>query len=314
MRLLCGGNEKEIGLVRKKLLDAGIASETRRHPIAESLGVSGIELWVHNERDFFNASRLYTGIQQTSGNSLGTATTSPKAEISRHSVSGPKPQAEPSSTLPMDVGKADTKTVAQPRRLEFKEASSLLQKSIEEILQCESELEGECASLRAKVEQLTHALSQAQADIGQEIKNREATERKQSEQLTGVLDTIARERREWQEKLKSSDDSLKNAKEQVGSLSRLLETEQEAAEALQQKIVALQLQRDEQERSLCDARKEAAVERDARLAADERAGFAEESLQRQWAERQELERQIQVSLGPLLARMASKAAGATSEN
>jgi predicted RNA-binding protein Jag len=96
-------------------------------------------------------------------------------------------------------------------------------------------------------------------------------------------------------------------------MSRLLETEQAAAEALQQKIVALQVERDEQERSLSDARKEAVAERNARVAADERAGIAEESLQTQWVERQELEQQIQASLGPLLARMASKAAAATGE-
>jgi DNA repair exonuclease SbcCD ATPase subunit len=315
MRLMCAGNEREIGLIRQKLLEAGIASETRRHPIAESLGVNSIELWVQNEQDFFNASKLYSHLQGTSGNSLGTLT-SPKTEIAAHSVSEAKPQAESSSTppTPTDAAKVDSKPAVQPRRLEFKQASSLLQKSIEEILQCESELEGECASLRAKADQLTRALAQAQADVAREIKDREAAERNQSEQLTGVLDTIARERREWQAKLKSSDDSLTNAKEQFGSLSRLLETEQAAAEALQQKIVALQLQRDEQERSLCDARNEAAVEREARLAADQRAGFAEESLQTQWAERQELERQIQASLGPLMARMASKATAATSQN
>ena len=64
MRLMCAGNEKEIELVRKKLFEAGIASETRRHPVAQRLGVNGIELWVKNERDFFHASRLYTNLQQ----------------------------------------------------------------------------------------------------------------------------------------------------------------------------------------------------------------------------------------------------------
>jgi len=310
MRLMCAGNEKEIGLIRQKLLEAGIASETRRHPIAESLGVDGIELWVQDERDFFDASKVYNHLQRGSGNSLVTPTRSPKTETPSHSVSGAKPQAESSGTLAKDAGKLDSKPVAQPRRLEFKQASSLLQKSIEELLQCESELEGECTSLRAKVEQLTRALGQAQADVAREIKDREAAERNQSEQLTSLLDTIARERREWQQKLKSSDDSLKNAKEQVSAMSLLLETEQAAAETLQQKIVALQVQRDEQEGSLCDTRKDLVAERKARLAADERAGFAEESLQKQSAERQELERQIQASLSPLLARMASKAAAA----
>jgi hypothetical protein len=79
MRLMCGGSEKEIELVRKKLFEAGITSETRRHPMAASLGVSGLELWVQNERDLFNASRLYTRLQQESAISQEPPTETPKA-------------------------------------------------------------------------------------------------------------------------------------------------------------------------------------------------------------------------------------------
>jgi chromosome segregation ATPase len=196
----------------------------------------------------------------------------------------------------------------------LKQASSLLQKGIEEMLVRESELASECASLHGKLEELTRTLAQAHADAAQEIESREAAERNQAEQLTGLLTTLERERQEWQQKLKSSDDSCKHEKQRAGSLSRLLQAQQVAATALKQELAALELQRDQQERALSDARKEMVAEREARVAAEERAGLVEESLQTQWAEHQELERQIQAyaaNLGSLLTRVASKAVGST---
>jgi chromosome segregation ATPase len=131
---------------------------------------------------------------------------SAKAETSGASGSGPKPQPEPSSNPPKDGSKVESMPVFQPRCVELNEAMSLLQKGVEQMLMRESELTGECASLRGKVEELTRALAQAQADVLVEIKNREAAEQNQTTRLTSLLDTLERERREWQQKLRSSDD------------------------------------------------------------------------------------------------------------
>jgi len=297
---MCAGHEQEIELVKKELFKAGIVSETRRHPKAEGLGANGLELWVQNEQDFPNAS-------ETPPN--------PNIETSEAPGSGPKLQAEPSGNPPKHVGKVESIPVIQPSCLELKEASSLLQKGIEQMLLHESELTGECASLHSNVEKLTQALAQAQADVLSEFKKREAVEHNQTTRLSGILDTLTRERQEWQEKLKASDDALKSAKEQVTSLSWLLQAQQAAATTLKQEVAALGLQREQQEQCLSDVRKETDTERQARLAAEQRASFAEDSLQTQWAERQELERQIQAhaaSLGSLLARVTSQAAAGNS--
>jgi hypothetical protein len=304
MRLMCAGHETEIELVKKELFKAGISSEMRRHPIAEGLGVDGVELWVHNEQDFSTATGLFTRLQSKAAQSPKTPP-GPKAGTSK--TSGPKPQAEP----PKDVAKIEPIPVVQPRSLELNEASSLLQKGIEKMLLHESELTGECASLHGKVEELTRALALAKADFLKEIKNREVVEQYQSNRLTSLLDTLTRERREWQEKLKSSNDAFKSTKEQTDSLSRQLQTQQAAATTLKKELAALELQRNQQERILSDARKETVAEREARVAAEKRAGVAEESVKTQLAERQDLERQIQAhaaNLGSLLARVTSKAA------
>jgi len=221
-------------------------------------------------------------------------------------------QAEPSGIQPKDVSKVDSKPVAEPRCAELKQASSLLQKGIEQMLVHESELASECVSLQRKVEELTRSLAQAHANAAREIKDREAAQRNQAEQFTGLLTTLEREREEWQQKLKSSDDSCRHAKEQSNALSRLLHTQREVVTALKKELTAIELQRDEQEQALSEARKEMVAEREARVAAEERAGLVEESLQAQWVERQELERQIQAhaaSLGSLMARVTPSAVG-----
>jgi chromosome segregation ATPase len=312
---MCAGHEEEIELVKQELCKVGIAAVTRRHPIAEALGASGVELWVQNEQDFSNASRLYNRLQGKAADSPKTAP-SPKAETSGASGSGPKPQPEPAGNPPKDGRKVESVPVVQPRCVELKEASSQLQKGIEQMLMRESELTGECTSLHGKVEELTRALAQAQADVIGEIKNREAAEQNQTTRLNSLLDTLERERREWQQKLKSSDDACKHAKEQAGSLSRLLQTQQAAVTALKEEAAARELHRDQQEQALSDARQAAVAEREARVAAEERASRAEESLQTQRVESQELEQQIQAhatSLSSLLARVTSKAAGITGE-
>jgi chromosome segregation ATPase len=310
---MCSGNENEVEAVKSQLLKAGIPAEARRHPIAEAFGVSGAELWVENEQDFHDASKVYAHLKPHAAKSQEAPETSREADTSQHSVSGPKEQAQPSTTRPQDISKAESRPVVQSS-VDLKQASSLLQKGIEQMFLHESELVGECASLQGEIEKLTQALAQAQNDVATEIKTREEVERNQAQQLTGLLDSFARERWEWQEKLKSNDDAFKNAKEQVTSLSRMLQAQQEAVTAFKQELATLELQREQHQRCLSDARKEADTQRQARIAAEERAGVAEQALDTQWYERQELERQIQdhaAGLSSLLARMTSKGTAAS---
>ena len=260
---------------------------------------------------FFNLGPDQTNarMQHEAANCTEPADTRQRSETSGGSTGGPK---TPSNAVPKDFSKVDSKPVVQPRCAELKQASSLLQRGIDEMLARESVLGSECASLQRKVEELSRALAHAHADAAREIKSREAAQHNQAEQFTNLLTTLERERHEWHQKLKSSDDSCKHAKEQSNALSRLLQTQREVVTALKKELTAFELQRDEQERVLSEARKEIAVEREARVAAEERAGLVEESLQSQWVERQELERQIEAhaaSLGSLLARVASKEVG-----
>src|ERR1051325_5334169 len=100
LRLMTSGNENEVEEVRRELLKAGIASEKRRHPIAEAFGIGGVELWVENERDFFDASQLYAPMQHLAGNGPEAQANGPRPETSGGSFNGLKLLPEPSSTPP----------------------------------------------------------------------------------------------------------------------------------------------------------------------------------------------------------------------
>jgi chromosome segregation ATPase len=306
---MCSQDQSEVEAIRKELIKAGIQVETRPHPIAEAFGVSGLELWVQNERDFFNASKLYARLQDRVGESSAPSTTRPPAKALIRSGNEAQTKARSS---PREGSQTDPKPVPQSGRMELKQASTLLQKGIEEVLLRESQLSGECAALRGKVQELTQALAQAQTQASREIKNREAAERTQTEELTHLLNTLDRERKEWEQQLKACEDSMKKAQDQAHALSHLVQSQQAASVALKREITGLEVQRDQQEQLLNNARQETMVEREARLAAEQRAGAAEESLQAQWAERINLETQIRAqlaSLGSLVGKLASKASG-----
>src|SRR6516164_9190563 len=63
MRLMCSQNKAEVEAVKKELLKAGIESETRKHSLAESFGVNAVELWVQDERNFFDAANVIARMQ-----------------------------------------------------------------------------------------------------------------------------------------------------------------------------------------------------------------------------------------------------------
>ena len=302
MRLMSSQNQDEVELVKNELLKAGIASETRCHPMAEALGVSGVELWVQDERDFFDASKLYARMQErAAGRSRGAATKA-KGEVTEGCMGVAKPDGPPYSSSNWDVNGLEAKLANEPRREELKQASSLLEKGIEEMFLRQSELAGECATLRSQVGELSKALAQAQADLALEGESRTVAERNQAEQISGLVGILERERQQWQQQLKSREDSLKNAQEKLDSMSRLLQNQQAAAVDLKEQIVSLELQRDENEISLAKARAEALAEREARIAADERAekaSLAQEYLEQELLNYAHLEQQIQAQVANL---------------
>ena len=281
MKLMCSQNPDDVKVLKNELLKAGIASETRVQPIAGPSGFGRVELWVENERDFVAASKLYGRIQDRA------------------------------STRPAGNG-SEPKTPGASRREDLKQARLLLERGIEEMFQRESELAGECASLRSKAEGSSQGLAKVQAALAREIEGRAVAEKNQAEQIAGLTRALEAERQNWQQQIKARDELVKKTQLKLDATARLLQNQQAAVGALKEEIVALELAREEHEKSLCQARTEALAEREARIAAEAQAAKAQQtkkSLETELFHRKELDQQMQAyvaSLSSLCGKMETK--------
>lgn len=304
MRLMCTQKEAEVEVLRKELSKAGIASEKRDNPVAKALGVPGFELWVLDERDFCEAARLYDELRTRTAGKNGGATVEPPSEASKPPATAVLPALQQNSQPDGDASDADPRLPGEPCRADLRQASTFLEKGIEEMIQHEGELAEECESLRSKVEELTQALAHERATLAGEAERKKTAEANQAEQISGLVSALERERRNWEKQLKSRDDQLKQTKAELETMSGLFEDQQSAAATLTQAITALEMQREDYERSLAEARHEAAEEQGARLAAEERAEratLAQESLEKELARHRELEEQILAYVASLSA-------------
>ena len=295
---MCSRNQDEVEVVKNELLKAGITAELRREPIAEAMGVTAIELFVPDPRNFFNASKVYARIKERAG----LPTTQPQSEIPEPPAATAKPQAEQQSSPARNGNGADSKQANEPRREEWKQASSLVEKGIAQMFRLESESRAECASLRSKVEELTQALAKEQAARAREIEGRVVMEKTHAEQISALTTTLEREKKSWLQQLKGRDDSLKSSKEKLESMSGLLETSETAAGVLKEQVVALELQVEEHKAAVRSARTEALAEREARVAAEERAqklNQAQASLEKERVKHKELEKEMQAHVASL---------------
>ncbi len=260
---------------------AGIRSEIRSNPLAQALRVTRLELWLEDERDLFNASKLYAGIQARGDGKSGSPPASRKHEPSEVyvEVDDPPPARNRESQLNRRNGPgAESKQASEQDTDALMNASALLEKEIEAVLQRESELAGTCASLHTQLNSVTQELAQARADLTRESEARETAEKKQSTELAALRDAVERERtartaaeEQLERERRSRDDAVKTVQTKLDKTLQQLQTQQTAVVELRKEIVSRELQSEEQAKMLSKARAEALAEREARLAADEKA-------------------------------------------
>ncbi len=70
---MCSRDPVEVEALQNEFFKAGIAVATRSNPVAESLGIRAVELWVTDERDFFTASKLYAEMRDRTSGKCGGA-------------------------------------------------------------------------------------------------------------------------------------------------------------------------------------------------------------------------------------------------
>lgn len=164
-RLMCSPDRAEVEAVKEAFARAGIATEIQNNPVAEALGMSGAELWVMDERDWRRASTLYAEMRHGGPGDGEDAMTHPEAQTPDLHVSCEKPEA--GKAAPPNGGADDGNSLygAEPPRAELEQASCLLEREIDQMLERENRLAAECASLRSKVNELDQALTEAQKQL-----------------------------------------------------------------------------------------------------------------------------------------------------
>lgn len=213
--------------VKKELFLAGIRSEIRSNPLAEALRVTRLELWLEDERDLFNASKLYATLQGRASGKAAERAPAPQSNPAEEYIEVEVSDEPNQPQRPMSEGHADSRS--EPNADEVSQASALLEKEIEKMLQRESELTTACAALQSQVNELTQKLAQSQADITREAESRAAVEKKLSAEVSKLQGAIEREKKERvraeetlerekgqiQQKLQSRDEAVRVAEERA---------------------------------------------------------------------------------------------------
>lgn len=262
---MCSHDWREVDNVKKQLFRAGILAEVRSNPLAASLGVTRVELWVQDESDFRQASKVYAGMQ-AHGTTVVVAEPEHQDVVATEACLELDLPATPAKAAEPKPGKVLSLRAIEVPGEDLDQASSLLEEEIERMLERQGELEKTCASLRNKEQELSTALAEAKSALARETQARVAAE---------------------------------NASE---ALSGRLQAQEAAATELLNELALRESQRTQQEALLRAARAEAATEREARTAAEEQAARSEaarKSAEMELTRHNDLQRQIAASVSQL---------------
>ena len=322
MRLMCSQNKAEVEAVKKELLKAGIESETRKHSLAESFGVNAVELWVQDERNFFDAANVIARMQVFPRSAPEASLDKPQSESLSRPVAAGEDRCD--QVKPQGPGPADSTQVAKIKPEALAQTSSLLQKEVEELLQCESELSTECVSLRSKLDELEQALAHSQTALRRETENQATLETKRAQQISAlqsafegeraqraaaekllererlehkrVAQQLVQDRQQSQQQLKSADAALQDVLNKLETKAQLLRSHETTFLKLKKEMASLEQERDEGQEFLANANAELALAREARTAAEHRAESAEEAqkcLEHQLLEQAQMQQMLQ---------------------
>ncbi len=346
MRLMCSQNQAEVEAVKKELLKTGIKSEMRNHPMAEALGVTGIELWIQDEQDFFNAANVFARMQATQPNHAESAAANPAAVAPQDQRAPVEKKPQNTKPQPPAVESGEIMQVPELKAEELEQTSSLLQEEIEEMLKWENELAADRTSLRRKIKELNQALTDNEAAFAREAETRAATERTLTQQLSGLQSALEGERAQreiaeqqlereriehdriaqqmsqdrdhLQEQLQSRDTALQESQKKLEGKAQLLRSQEAAVLKLRKEMASLDVERNESRKALAKAGADLAQEREARVAAEHRAETAEalqKFLENQLLEQKHLLQKLQAhwaNLNSLYSKVhANRASRAT---
>jgi len=297
-RLMWSTQHAEVGAVKRELFRAGIRSEIRS---TGALNVTRLELWVENDNEFFEAQKHYANMQARAGNGDEPDAT----EVPTETPFDPE-NFESTPTWSLSQGVPDLVENNQNQRPdgELVQESSLLEEQ-KEVLKPNDVLSETSAALGSGVESLGRSLSDlltaaektaAEFTVLQISLGSELAERTRSQDL------LNGELSELRSRLNAVETTLLERQKRLETTQQQLQTQQGMVVELTQEIVSREQEWDENRRMVSEAQAELAVERQARIAAEEnfaKSALALECLGKRLAEQKDLQEQTQTSIGSL---------------
>lgn len=275
-RLMCSKERQEVEAVKSELFRAGIRSEIRANPVANALGITRLEVFVH-ERDLVRAAKVRQGFQAPNDdddppNGLGVGgkingtleSDGADLDIEAEELLSVTVESE-------DEGKSNPVSVMDGGGAEgeFAQATALLEKEIEEMLVRETKLVDHCTALEEKLKALEASLAKSKTDFAEEASSRSKVE-KQLAQASEARGSLEKEIRTLELSLKASREALETTEDRLESQTREAKTHQGRLSELKKEITSRDSQLERLAESLAQARAGIDQEKALRAAAEQK--------------------------------------------
>jgi uncharacterized coiled-coil DUF342 family protein len=278
VRLMCSGDRQEVESLKTTLFRAGIRSEIQTNPLADAMGITRLEVLVH-ERDLVRASKVRQQVDPP-GRATGVAA-DPGIDRSGDGFAeavGPELvlDPEPRACQVVKPPRAERSSArhqngaAEPGG-EFVQATALLEQEVEELIVRESQLVDRCCSLEEQVKKLDESLAQARVDLAREAANRSGAEGKLAEACEARA-ALQKEIQALEVRFKASDQALAAAQAQLESQTQEASVQVTRIADLTKEVSSRDAQMERIAESLATARAGIEQEKSLRLAAEQKAG------------------------------------------
>jgi hypothetical protein len=278
VRLMCSKDRQEVETLKTTLFRAGIRSEIRSNPLASAMGITRLEVVVH-ERDLLRASKVRQQLEPLAGaveavgspagdertNGFGEAE---EPELVLEADALALPSAEPPQEKSPGLG---PRTAITEPGSEFAQATALLERELEELLLREGKLDDRCRSQEQKVKALEESLAQAREDLASEVSNRSSTEKKLAE-AGEARSSLEKELQALELRFKASEQALAASQARLESQSRETNGQLTRIADLTKEVVSRDAQLERLTESLAAVRAGLEQEKSLRLAAEQKSG------------------------------------------
>jgi predicted nucleic acid-binding Zn-ribbon protein len=277
IRLTSSNDPQEVETLKRKLFRAGIRSEIRGNPITNALGITRLEVFI-DERDLLRASKVSRDLETVvsvddppasprGGKGINGIVKAEASELVTDAEVLPSPSTEPPRAA--RPGRGPEPGEAEPK-VEFAQATAVLEREVEELLVRENSLVNRCSSLEEKLKGLDESLAQARADLAREASNRSSAEAK----LAGACEARASLEKEMQAlevRFKASEQALAASQAQLESQTGELTVQKVRIANLEKEVSSRDTQLEKIAESLAQARAGMDELKNLRLAAEQKS-------------------------------------------